>query len=43
VGVKFALLLAFPLLLVVTRFFRGGEWSALKAALPGRRQAADAR
>jgi O-antigen/teichoic acid export membrane protein len=36
-GVKFALLLAFPLLLVVTRFFRGGEWSALKAALPGRR------
>jgi len=37
VGVKFALLLAFPLLLVATRFFRGGEWSALRQALPGRR------
>jgi O-antigen/teichoic acid export membrane protein len=37
VGVKVALLLAFPLLLILTRFFRGGEWSALKAAIPGRR------
>jgi O-antigen/teichoic acid export membrane protein len=37
VGVKLLLLLAFPALLVVTRFFRGGEWSALRAALPGRR------
>jgi hypothetical protein len=37
VGVKLLLLLAFPALLVLTRFFRGGEWSALRAALPGRR------
>jgi O-antigen/teichoic acid export membrane protein len=37
VGVKLALLLAFPLLLVLTRFFRAGEWSALRQALPGRR------
>ena len=29
VGVKFALLLAFPLLLVATRFLRSGEWDAL--------------
>jgi hypothetical protein len=37
VGAKAALLLAFPALLVLTRFFRGGEWAALKAAIPGRR------
>jgi O-antigen/teichoic acid export membrane protein len=36
-GVKFLLLLAFPALLVLTRFFRGGEWAALKAAIPRRR------
>lgn len=30
VGLKLALLAAFPALLVVTRFFRGGEWTALK-------------
>lgn len=37
VGAKAALLLAFPALLVLTRFFRGGEWAALKAAIPRRR------
>ena len=37
VGAKAALLLAFPALLVATRFFRGGEWEALKAAIPRRR------
>lgn len=37
VGVKAALLLALPALLVLTRFFRGGEWAALRAAIPGRR------
>lgn len=38
VGVKLALLLAFPLLLVLTRFFRGGEWTALRNSLPGGRK-----
>jgi hypothetical protein len=33
VGVKFALLAALPLLLVATRFFRPGEWEALRRAL----------
>ena len=33
VGVKFALLLAFPLLLVATRFLRAGEWDALRQLL----------
>jgi O-antigen/teichoic acid export membrane protein len=33
VGVKFALLAAFPLLLVATRFFRSGEWDVLRSAL----------
>ncbi|HKP74716.1 MAG TPA: lipopolysaccharide biosynthesis protein [Longimicrobiaceae bacterium] len=37
VGVKLLLLLVFPVLLVLTRFFRGGEWAALKAAIPGRK------
>lgn len=30
VGVKLLLLIAFPALLVMTRFFRGGEWAALR-------------
>jgi len=33
VGVKIALLAAFPLLLVATRFFRPGEWDVLRKAL----------
>ena len=37
VGAKLALLAAFPALLVLTRFFRGGEWAALKAAIARRR------
>ncbi|HEX8271150.1 MAG TPA: lipopolysaccharide biosynthesis protein [Longimicrobiaceae bacterium] len=32
-GAKALLLLAFPLLLVATRFFRAGEWRAMRAAL----------
>lgn len=32
-GVKALLLAAFPLLLVATRFFRPGEWRAMRAAL----------
>jgi hypothetical protein len=32
-GVKALLLLAFPLLLAATRFFRAGEWGAMRAAL----------
>ena len=37
---KGALLLAFPVLLLVTRFFRQGEWNALRSALRGGRPAA---
>ncbi|HEV7589418.1 MAG TPA: lipopolysaccharide biosynthesis protein [Longimicrobium sp.] len=37
VGLKLALLAAFPLLLVATRFFRPGEWDALRNALRRRR------
>jgi len=33
VGVKLALLAAFPLLLVATRFLRAGEWDALRQLL----------
>ena len=36
-AIKLALLLALPLLLVVTRFFRHGEWRALRSAMPGGR------
>jgi O-antigen/teichoic acid export membrane protein len=32
-GAKALLLLAFPLLLVATRFFRAGEWRAMRSAL----------
>ncbi|MEW5927108.1 MAG: lipopolysaccharide biosynthesis protein [Gemmatimonadota bacterium] len=32
-GIKALLLLAFPLLLAATRFFRAGEWRAMRAAL----------
>ncbi len=39
-AIKAALLLALPALLVVTGFFRHGEWRALKSLLPGRRAAA---
>jgi O-antigen/teichoic acid export membrane protein len=38
-SIKLALLLALPALLFLTRFFRQGEWRALRAALPGRRAA----
>ena len=33
-AIKLAVLLALPGLLVVTRFFRHGEWRALRSALP---------
>lgn len=33
-GVKLALLLALPVLLVATRFFRHGEWHAMRRMLP---------
>ncbi len=35
-GVKAALLFAFPALLVATAFFRAGEWGAMRRMLPGR-------
>lgn len=42
-GVKLLLLLAFPALLFLTRFFRAGEWAVLKRLVPGsRRQPAGA-
>jgi O-antigen/teichoic acid export membrane protein len=34
-SIKLALLLALPALLFLTRFFRQGEWRAMRAALPG--------
>ncbi|CAN5788435.1 oligosaccharide flippase family protein [soil metagenome] len=37
---KLGLLLALPALLIVTRFFRHGEWRALRGMLPGRRAVA---
>lgn len=40
--VKTALLLAFPVLLVATRFFRAGEWAALRRVIPGGRKPAPA-
>ena len=41
IGVKLLLLLAFPALLVLTRFFRAGEWKAMRRLVPiGRRPAA---
>jgi O-antigen/teichoic acid export membrane protein len=36
---KFALLLGLPALLLLTRFFRHGEWRALRSMLPSRRMA----
>ncbi|HET6762242.1 MAG TPA: lipopolysaccharide biosynthesis protein [Longimicrobiaceae bacterium] len=39
VGAKLALLLAFPLLLALTRFFRHGELTVLRGMIPGRRAA----
>jgi len=39
VGAKLALLLAFPLLLALTRFFRHGEMDVLRRMIPGRRAA----
>ncbi|MDB4951092.1 MAG: polysaccharide biosynthesis protein [Gemmatimonadetes bacterium] len=38
VGAKLALLAAMPALLFATRFFRHGEWAALRAMLPGGRR-----
>jgi O-antigen/teichoic acid export membrane protein len=38
-AVKGALLLAMPVALFATRFFRHGEWRALRSMLPGRRMA----
>ena len=40
IGVKLGLLLALPVLLFATRFFRHGEWKALRRMIPGRRAAA---
>jgi O-antigen/teichoic acid export membrane protein len=37
--IKLALLLALPALLIVTRFFRHGEWRALRSAVPSRSRA----
>jgi O-antigen/teichoic acid export membrane protein len=40
IGVKLLLLLAFPALLVLTRFFRAGEWKAMRRLVPiGRKPA----
>jgi O-antigen/teichoic acid export membrane protein len=39
-GIKGALLAALPLLLIITGFFRHGEWKAIRAVLPGARAAA---
>jgi O-antigen/teichoic acid export membrane protein len=41
-GVKLLLLLAFPVLLVATRFFRAGEWKAMRRLVPVRRKPATA-
>ena len=35
-GAKLLLLLAFPALLLITRFFRAGEWAVLRRLVPGR-------
>jgi hypothetical protein len=35
-AVKVGLLAALPLLLVLTRFFRPGEWQAMRRLLPSR-------
>jgi O-antigen/teichoic acid export membrane protein len=40
IAVKLGLLAAMPVLLFATRFFRHGEWKALRGMLPGRRRAA---
>jgi O-antigen/teichoic acid export membrane protein len=42
IGVKVLLLLAFPVLLVATRFFRAGEWAAMRRFIPGARKPAPA-
>jgi O-antigen/teichoic acid export membrane protein len=42
IAIKLGLLLALPVLLFATRFFRHGEWNALRRMLPGRRAAAPA-
>jgi hypothetical protein len=36
-GAKLLLLLAFPALLLITRFFRAGEWAVLRRLVPRRR------
>lgn len=41
-GAKLALILALPTALVLTRFFRAGEWRAMRAMVPGRTRAARA-
>lgn len=41
-AIKAALLLALPVALVVTRFFRHGEWRVLRSMVPGRRAPASA-
>ena len=41
-GLKGVVLLGLPILLVITGFFRHGEWAALRSLVPGRDATADA-
>ncbi|HEX8361605.1 MAG TPA: lipopolysaccharide biosynthesis protein, partial [Longimicrobium sp.] len=41
-GIKLLLLLAFPALLLLTRFFRAGEWAVLRRLVPGSHRGTEA-